>query len=330
VVPGPNGPTSVRCSRAPTNQSGIQLINNRICTRLFTEKSNRPTWLINLDYTPNDDLLIYAKWARGYRGGGLNEANFGIETWSPEKLDTYEVGLKASFDGSVSGNFNIAGFWNEFTDQQTSVFIPACTNSPNCAPTGINGIQNVGQSRIRGIEADGSVFLFDGLRFDFGYAFLDAEVTGGSVPFCDNTRFICSQAAFLGAGSKLLFAPKHRVTLTGSYTLPLDESLGEVTVGATFTYTAEQFQTHSNDLPFAQGVIPENYGLLPSTNLLNLNLNWNGIGGSPIDAALFATNVTNEKYRVASAGALPSTGGEFILLGEPRMYGLRLRYNLGQ
>lgn len=329
VVPGPNGPTSVTCSRAVTPLRGIQLINNLVCTRSFTEKSNRPTWLINLDYKPNDDMLIYAKYARGYRGGGLNEANFGIETWDPEKLDTYEIGLKWSFSGSVSGNLNLAGFWNEFTDQQTSVFIPACTNSNTCAPTGINGIQNVGESRIRGIEVDGSLFLLEGLRFDFGYAYLDAEVTGGSVPFCDDTRFICSQAAFLGAGSKLLFAPKHRVTLTGTYTLPLDESIGDVSFGATFTYTAEQFQTHSNDLPFAQGVIPENYGLLPSTSLLNLNLNWRSIGGSPIDAALFATNVTNEKYRVATAGGLPSTGGEFILLGEPRMYGLRVRYNFG-
>ena len=91
-----------------------------------------------------------------------------------------------------------------------------------------------------------------------------------------------------------------------------------------------RLQTHSDDLPFAVGAIPENYGLLPATDLLNLNLNWRGIAGSPIDAALFATNVTNEKYRVASSGGLPSTGGEFILVGEPRMYGVRVRYRFGE
>jgi iron complex outermembrane receptor protein len=333
IVPTPSGvPTAVTCSRAatPSPNPGLGLVNNPACTRSFTAKSNRPTWLINLDYKPNDDILIYAKWARGYRGGGVNEANFGIETWDPEKLDTYEVGLKAGFDGTVSGNINLAGFWNEFKDQQTSVFIPACTNASTCAPTGINGIQNVAQSRIRGIEVDGTIRLGSNFNFDFGYAYLDAKVTGGSVPFCDNTRFICAQAVFLGAGTRLLFAPKHRVTMTATYSLPVDQSLGDLSVGATFVHTASQFQTHTNDLAFAVGAIPENYGLLPSTNLLNLNFNWKSVAGSPIDFAAFVTNVTNEKYRVATAGGLPSTGGEFYLAGEPRMYGMRLRYNFGQ
>jgi iron complex outermembrane recepter protein len=328
VVPGPTGIVTATCSRVVTPLRGAQLINNPVCTRSFTAKSNRPTWLINLDYKPNEDVLIYAKWARGYRGGGVNEANVGIETWAPEKLDTYEVGLKTSFRGSVSGNLNLAAFWNEFRDQQTSVFIPACTNATTCAPVGINGIQNVGQSRVRGFEADGSL-TFNNFRFDFGYAYLDAKVTGGSVPFCESTRFICNQAVFLKAGTRLLLAPKHRFTVTGTYTLPLDESLGDVSIGATFTHTSKQFQTHTLDLPFAVGVIPENYGLLPATDLLNLNLNWKGVAGSPIDLALFATNVTNEKYRVATGGGLPSTGAEFILLGEPRMYGLRVRYRFG-
>ncbi len=330
VIPGPNGPTNASCSRAVTPLRGVQLINNPVCTRSFTSKSNRPTWLIDIDYKPNEDILIYAKWARGFRGGGVNEANFGIETWAPEKLDTYEVGLKASFQGSVSGNINVAGFWNEFKDQQTSVFIPACTNAPTCAPTGINGIQNVGKSRIKGVEVDGSLTLFQDLRLDFGYTYLDAVVTGGSVPFCDNTRFICSQAAFLSAGSRLLFAPKNRVTVTGTYTLPLDESIGAISVGATFTHTDKQFQTHTNDIPFALGAIPEAYGLLPATDLLNLNLNWKSVAGSPVDVALFATNVTNEKYRVATAGGLTSVGAEFIVLGEPRMYGVRVKYRFGE
>jgi iron complex outermembrane receptor protein len=63
--------------------------------------------------------------------------------------------------------------------------------------------------------------------------------------------------------------------------------------------------------------------------LLNLNLTWKKVAGSDFDLALFMTNVTNEKYRVASAGGLPSTGAEFVLVGEPRMFGARLKYNFG-
>jgi iron complex outermembrane receptor protein len=335
IVPTATGvPAAVTCSRAtPFPLIGLGLVNNPVCTRSFTAASNKPTWLIDVDYKPTDDILIYAKWARGYRGGGVNEANFGIEAWNPERLDTYEAGLKASFRGSVSGNINIAGFWNEFKDQQTSVFIPSCiTGQPGCtnpAPTGINGIQNVSSSRIKGVEVDGSLILFEDLRIDFGYAYLDAKVTGGAVPFCDNSRFNCGLAGFLTTGTTLLFAPKNRFTVTGTYTLPLPESVGAISFGATFVHTDKQFQSHTNDLPAAQGAIPESYGLLPKTDLLNLNLNWKNVAGSTFDIALFCTNVTNEKYRVATAGGLPSTGGEFILVGEPRMFGARLKYRFG-
>ena len=341
IFPTASGvPSLVICSRAvtPSPNPGLGLINNPACTRSFTAESNRPTWLIDLDYKPSEDWLIYAKWARGYRGGGVNEANIGSESWAPEKLNTYEIGVKASFQGSVSGNFNIAGFWNDFTDQQVTVGLPACIpRSPpvpgdpctNPAPTGINGILNVGKSRIKGVEVDGTFNLFRDLRLDFGYAYLDAKVTRASVPFCDNSRFNCALATFLSANSQLLFAPEHRFTISANYALPLDESVGKISIGATFVYTDKQFQTRGDTAAAAVGALPEDYGLLPSTNLLNLNLNWKSVAGSPIDISAYATNITGEKYRVASAGGIGSTGGEFILVGEPRMYGVRLKYRFG-
>jgi iron complex outermembrane receptor protein len=266
IVPLPTGPAAFSCSRATTPLGGANssLLTNGACTRSFIQKSRAPTWLADLDYKPTGDLLLYAKYARGYRGGGINEANFGAETWQPEKLDTFEVGAKTSFRGGVvHGTFNIAGFWNEFKNQQATVVIPQCTAAdPGCtspAPTGINGIQNVGRSRIRGIEIDASLTAFDSLRFDLGYAYLDAKVTGATTPVCDSTRFLCSAATFLTqVGATLPFAPKNRVTLTATYTLPLDKSIGEISVGGTFVHTDSQFYSHANDAAFAAGAIPFN------------------------------------------------------------------------
>ncbi|CAN7286370.1 TonB-dependent receptor [Phenylobacterium sp. LjRoot219] len=336
VITSAAGPLVFSCSRAATPAgANSSLLTSGVCGvgRTFKTKSSEPTWLLNLDYKPNDDTLLYAKYARGYRGGGINEANFGAETWEPETVDNYELGLKTSFRGQVQGTFNIAGFWNEFKDQQASVFIPQCTaNIPGCtnpAPTGINGIQNIGRSRLRGVEVDGSLLLSDQLRLDYGYAYLDAKVTGGSVPFCDNTRFICSQASFLGAGTVLPFAPKNRFTMTATYTLPLDESIGDISLGATFTHTSEYFTGHGSDAAFAAGAIPFNASLSPATDLLNLNLNWRNIAGRPVDLAVYATNIGQEKYYVAAANALSTVGAEYLILGEPRMYGVRLRYRFG-
>ena len=54
------------------------------------------------------------------------------------------------------------------------------------------------------------------------------------------------------------------------------------------------------------------------------------MAGSRVDLALFATNVTREKYWVAPAGSISTLGAEYLFLGEPRMYGVRVRYNFGE
>ena len=78
-----------------------------------------------------------------------------------------------------------------------------------------------------------------------------------------------------------------------------------------------------------ESVFGFNPGLLPATNLLNLNVNWNDVMGQPIDAAFFMTNVTNEIYPVNLGTTLGSAGYEYFLYGAPRMWGVRLRYRFG-
>lgn len=337
VIPSPAGPVAYRCqlNPQPSPNPGAALLTNGFCRtgHAFTISSDKPTWLIDIEYKPVEDVMVYAKYARGYRAGGVNPSAIGAETWKPEKLENYELGVKASFDGAVRGNVNLTGFWNDFTNQQATVLIPQCTAAtPGCtapASAGINGIQNVGKSRLRGIEAEGTV-LFGDFRLDFGYSYLDAKVTGGSVPFCDSRSFICSAASFLAAGNDLPYAPKNRITITGTYTLPLDETMGTVSVGATFTHTDQQYSSHAVDAAFAAKAVPYNSSIAPATDLLNLNLNWRSVGGSPVDVALFATNVTNQHYHVSSAGTgLASTGADFLILGQPRMFGARVKFNFG-
>ena len=343
VQPIPNGLPGAgtlrfRCTRGATPANpDARLALGGFCTRTFIQKSKAPTWLIDLDYKPTDDILLYAKYSRGYRGGGLNESNIGAEKWNPERLDTYEIGLKASFQGAVSGRFNVTGFWNEFRNQQATVSIPACipgVANPSCtnpASVGINGIQNVAGSRIRGIEADASLTFFDSLKFDLGYAYLDAKVTSTSAATCDSSAYNCSLATFLATvGARLPFTPKHTVTATATYTLPLDESLGKLSIAGTLTYSSDQFVSTGNLASFNLGQIPFDSGIIPSRTLVNLNVNWKGVAGSPIDVSVFATNLTKERGYVSSgASSLGTIGGEFITLGQPRFYGVRVRYNFG-
>ncbi|WP_264446331.1 TonB-dependent receptor [Novosphingobium sp. JCM 18896] len=283
------------------------------CLTTLRQESKRPTWLIGLDYKPTDDLLIYGKYARGYRQGGVNPSNTLPIVWGPEKVDSFEVGAKASFHGSVNGYFNISAFYNDFSDQQLQanlVPLPGTTASPSAA------IVNAGKSKIQGVEVEALISPVEGLRFSGGYTYLDTQLKSYSPP---NFPLFQPPTPTSQVGGDLALSPRHKLTVTGSYTLPLDESVGKITFGATYTYTGTQIASADSPL-----------GRLPSTNLVNLNASWEGIAGTPIDLSLFATNVTKEKYPVYVGGTYYSAGIETLLIGQPRMYGMRLRYSFGK
>ncbi|MDR2857575.1 MAG: TonB-dependent receptor, partial [Novosphingobium sp.] len=273
------------------------------CHRAFTEKSEKPTWLIDVDYKPLPDVMLYAKWARGYRQGGVNMTNIGLETWGPEKVDTYEIGAKASWRGdSFRGYFNIAAFYNDFRDQQITGNLIA---KPDSGLTGGAAIINAGKSKIQGIEVDTSVTLFNDLRFDLGYTYLDTKLLEVTRPTLDASSPFSDIIPTAVVGQPLSFSPKHRLTATATYTLPLDDKIGKISVGATYVYTAKQWASHTDDViswtgagcPTPAGsttptcsvpveqVFGFNPGLLPATNIWNINVSWNEVLGQPVDAA---------------------------------------------
>jgi iron complex outermembrane receptor protein len=128
------------------------------------------------------------------------------------------------------------------------------------------------------------------------------------------------------AGVRLTLTPRNKVMLTGAYTLPMDPGRGKLTIGATFTHTGSEVSNYIDSTligtPFAS------LSTIPATNLLDLNMNWNAIAGSPVDLSVFTTYVTNAKYYTTTPGLAQGTGCEVAGLGQPTMYGARLRYHV--
>jgi len=123
--------------------------------------------------------------------------------------------------------------------------------------------------------------------------------------------------------------------MTASYTLPLDESVGEISLAATYNHIGSQVTNYDDRHLAALNVplFPTSFtgvdtGTLPPTNLVNLN--WDSIGESPIDLSAFITNLTKEKYYTSIPALLPAVGFSSGSVGEPRMYGVRLRYSFGR
>lgn len=308
--------TPVGTCRDSVHYPGVITMDPADCAYTARQNSKRPTWVLGLDYKPMSDLMVYAKYSRGYRQGNVNTAIPGFETFGPEKVDTYEVGTKASFTGAVRGYLNLAAFYNEFSDQQIQA---SAQPRLGTGLPGANILVNAGKSRIQGMEADFSISPLSGLRFDGGYAYLDTKLLSINAPQPPASSPYATIISTVSAGSALTLAPKHRVTVTGAYTLPLDREIGEVTLSATFTHTSRQLLSQTNINAF-----------LEPLSLLNMNINWADVGGSPIDIALFATNVTKKKYTTFINGAAASVGYESANVGEPRMLGVRLRARFGE
>ncbi|MET0239428.1 MAG: TonB-dependent receptor [Sphingobium sp.] len=324
--PAPNTPVFSCTNPVPLVQGGtsaqIQADPTR-CNLSRRVSSNKPTWLIDVDYKPGEDILLYAKYARGYRQGSINVNSYGLETWGPEKVDTYEIGAKTSFRGAVRGTFNVAAFYNDFSNQQLQVGTTACTAAElvtkpaQCpflaVPTA--GIANGGKSTIKGVEVDASITPFTGFTVDVGYAHLDTELKSITLPPAPVGFTALSTPP---AGGPLPLTPRNKYSATASYSLPLDDNVGRIALAATFTH---------QDSSFGSPTSAPQFQWLPPQDNLNLNLNWNNVAGGPVDLGLFVTNVTKERFHLMTLGQ--SFGFDALITNQPRMFGARLKYRLG-
>jgi iron complex outermembrane receptor protein len=304
------------------------------CSEHLKQKSSKPTWLIDLDYKLTDDVMLYGKYARGYRAGGVfTNAPIDHRTFAPEKVDSYEAGIKSSFLPEVRGLFNLAAFYNDFSNQQLQFGFNAKVDPVTGATAPVSpttAIINAGKSRIYGAEVELSITPLEGLSFDLNYTYLNATIQRINGFSTTDPNYQVATAS-IAPGSPLALSPKNKASLTGSYTLPLPASIGRIIFGATFTHTDRQLTNYVYLNPATVAAIGKDWGFVPSTDLLNLNLNWNAIAGSPVDVSLFATNVTGKEYYQFIPGlASPGAGVEFGVLGEPRMYGARIRYRFGK
>ncbi len=305
------------------------------CSAVYSVSTEAPTWLVGLDYTPFEDLLLYAKYARGYRSGTISPNVVPPFTSSAaEQVDTYEIGSKWSFEaGGMPGILNVSLFFNDFESQQLQVGfvrfdIPA---APTAAPL------NVGASEIYGAEIQFSIQPIDGLTLALDYAYLQTEIiespaavdgNGDGIPDPFVPDPVFGPYLVVGSifpGDPLVLSPENKFTLSAQYELPLDENIGRVTLGAQLIHTDEQITAAGN----ATLTGFEDLANLEETDIVNLNIGWEQMFGSSFDLNVFGTNVTEEEYFTYIPGIAQVTGIQTASVGAPSMYGVSLTYRFG-
>jgi iron complex outermembrane recepter protein len=282
----------------------------------FKEKASSYTF--TLDYKPNNDLLVYLTTRKGFKPGGVNgtAASASIPgvrpTFDPETLKDIEGGIKWDWLlGGVRGRLNLTAYQSWYSDVQRAETITLPVSSGGGVTTQTN---NIAAAKIGGIEAEGSFQLSQRLSTFVNYAYTDARYT--RYPGCTtNTLGVCTpniQTPYVGV-------PKHQISFGGRYLLPVDESLGEIGLSTNVYY---QSRTLFDDSVLQD---PKQLGFQSKYAMVDARLDWNKVGGTPVDLAIFVRNITDHVHYVGYGNNLTSLGQSLATYNEPRTFGLQLR-----
>ncbi|MFM5929799.1 MAG: TonB-dependent receptor [Novosphingobium sp.] len=181
---------------------------------------------VGIDFRPNNDIMLYGSWSRGYRSGGFSPRAATAATAStpfqPETVDAFEVGAKFTLaDGKVQLNF--AGFVSDYKDMQQNLTVPG-------GPTGNQTITgNVpGGALIKGLEFDGTFRLAEGFKITATASIMDSHFR----------KFIANGVLPSGAigpydytKNRLIYAPDFSGSIEAEYKVPTNFGSVVATVG---------------------------------------------------------------------------------------------------
>jgi iron complex outermembrane receptor protein len=269
-----------------------------------------PTWTVDFDYQLTPDTLAYVTSRRGYRSGGFNnyaQSASANTSFAPEYVTDLEVGLKSTFEvAGMQARTNIAAYRQWYDNVQLVVSSIDTSTSP---PTPISLTVNAASAELNGVEFEGSLVPTKGLELTMTYAYGEAAFTS----------FYSATAAAANTTYNWSNLPKHKITIGADYHLPVDATLGDISLGFNFLWQDHFFNSTSLD-PLQT---------TPDVGLLNVQAQWNDVLGQPVDLSFFMTNATDRTYGLGGFEVYRSVGTSSLVYNEPRMFGFRMRYRFG-
>jgi iron complex outermembrane receptor protein len=303
----------------------------------------------------SSNVLLYGKATKGYKAGGFNYASPRMSglTFQPERVMSYEIGAKSDLRvGNVPVRFNISAYQLNYKSIQRAQGdnVPnGCPGSgdPFCNTTGLDQgaiTYNIGKARLRGVEVETAVRPLAGFDLSASYSYtkgkyLDYTIAVPADPVSGPqvvSKLTCAGRVPIPQGvnapvtlidlscAPFPFTPKHQVSITARYEHKLAADAGAIVATVTYSHASRAWSAPTS-LPGAVD------GYVDSYDVVNASIDWNGMLGTPIDARVFVTNLTNTTYRISNtAGDDGSLGFSTAIYNEPRMYGLSLRYRFGE
>ena len=168
------------------------------------------TYRLNAQWKPQDNLMFYATWSKGFRPGGINRRG-DIGPYNPDFLYNVELGWKTMF-GPIRWN---GAVYHEIWKAFQFAFLGA--NS-------FTEIHNGKDARVNGIETDVN-YVHGGWTLNATAAYTDAKTRGNISNIFGDTSADCTGVAgdFITApsGTRLPVTPKFKGSATARYTWPM-------------------------------------------------------------------------------------------------------------
>lgn len=230
---------------------------------------------ISLEQRWTPDVMTYQSAAMGFKGGGFNDTiqrncsapgivNCGLTEYRPEKLWTYEAGIRSEFlDRKV--RLNITGFYTKYNAMQVQLI----DNTPPPFAYTTNA-----DATVKGVEVDALAavtpeFL---LRGSFGYT--KSKYDQG---------ILAQTGGTIGVNTPFLRSPEISYSLGATYTYALKGD-AEVKFDVDWGWKDKQASTST----------PTNMVMLPSYGLLNGRLEYRS--GKNWSLAVYGTNLLDKYY----------------------------------
>lgn len=272
---------------------------------------------LTLSFKANNNINTYATYSTNYKPvglnlGGLPTANgapmLELAKIKPEYVQHYEVGIKTT--PSASSTLNLAVYNTDIKDFQTQV---------QTAELGVNRgyLANAEKVRVRGAELDGNIrfnnhfSLFsavaytDGKYRSFKNAPVPLEETGGANAFKDisggRLPGISKWTATLGAEAS---TNGKFLGQGGQYFIALDG------------YYRSEFSSSPSPSPFLN---------VDGYAIFNGRIGFRATKG--VSVYIWGRNLFNKDYYEQLLVAAGNAGHYAAVLGDPRTYGVTLRYN---
>jgi iron complex outermembrane receptor protein len=294
-----------------------------------------------LAFKPNEDVLLTAQVARGFRLGGINDPlNVGLcqgndidiygghPTWDDEKTTNYELGAKTRWAGGAV-QLNAAVFYTDIDGIQVIADAGSCSS------------RIVLNAQAKSVGGELELFARPSEHWDFGLTatYANAEITKTQLDANGNP------IAGIREGNRLPTAPELQAAASGTYMWPWTDTLeGYATltlqyVGSSYTQLGDQepdFGTLTmTPAPGSLEALLRNFGdlsvtefhfdpELPSYQIGNLRV---GVKADHWEVAGFVNNLWDERAYLSVDRERGRGARVGYLTNQPRTYGVSLNYN---